>query len=264
MNNTFNIKRFGLLLKKALLEKPMQMIGFPCLLLTVVLILYAVVKALSGFEMAQRISFFVGLAGGSFFLASFVFGYFLSNASGSSFLTLPASNVEKWLCGILIAGIFYPTIFLIFYYSIDTGFVALYHKSLDPASPFYKQAYEAVYTFEFNGIVARNVFIMFFIYTGAMLLGSLYFNKAAIIKTAMALCVILLLIYGFNYLFATMLFGDIDDAATLGYVAIPVGHEVGFIELPAGFAKIFKYLLFYIAPACLWLLSFTRLREKEF
>ena len=243
----------------------MQMIGFPCLLLTVVLILYAVVKALSGFEMAQRISFFAGLAGGSFFLASFVFGYFLSNASGSSFLTLPASNVEKWLCGILIAGIFYPTIFLIFYYSIDTGFVALYHKSLDPASPFYKQAYEAVYTFEFNGIVARNVFIMFFIYTGAMLLGSLYFNKVAIIKTAITLCGIYLLIYGSNYLFATMLFGHIDEVAGLfGFVAIPVGREVGFVELPAGVVQIFRCLFLYVLPACLWLLSFTRLREKEF
>lgn len=264
MNNTFDLKRFGLLLKKALLERPMQMIGFPGLLLTVVLILYVVIKALSGFDIAQRISFFVGLVGGSFFLASFVFGYFLSNARGSSFLTLPASHFEKWLCGILIPGVFYPIVFLIFYYYIDTAFVALYHKSLDLASPFYKQVYESVYTFDLNGIIARNVFIMFFIYTGAMLLGSLYFNKASVIKTAIALCLIFLLIFGSNWLFATMLFGNIDDAAALGHVAIPVGKEVGVIELPAGFAKIFKYLFLYVGPACFWLLSFTRLREKEF
>src|ERR1035438_3628250 len=98
MDNTFNIKRFGRLLKKTLLERPMQMIGFPGMILTVVLILYVVIKALSGFDMAQRISFFAGLVSGSFFLASFVFGYFSSNASGSSFLTLPASHFEKWLC----------------------------------------------------------------------------------------------------------------------------------------------------------------------
>ena len=253
-----------MLLKKTLLEKPMQMIGFPGLLLTVVLILYVAIKALSGFDMAQRTSFLVGLVGGSFFLASFVFGYFLSNARGSSFLTLPASHFEKWLCGILIAGVFYPITFLIFYYSIDTGFVALYHKSLDPASPFYKQAYESVYTFDLNGIIARNVFIMFFIYTGTMLLGSLYFNKASVIKTAIALCVIFLLIYGSNWLFATMLFGHIDDAAPFAHVAIPVGNEVGFIELPASFAKISKYIFLYAGPASFWLLSFTRLREKEF
>ena len=166
------------------------MIGFPGLALTVVLILYVILKALSGFDMAQRISFFVGLVGGSFFLGSFVFGYFSSNASGSSFLSLPASHFEKWLCGVLIAGVFYPIVFLVFYYGIDTGFVALYHNGLDPSSPFYKQAYESVYTFDLSGVIAGNVYILFFMYTGAMLLGSLYFNKVSVIKTAIALCII--------------------------------------------------------------------------
>ena len=242
----------------------MQMIGFPGLVLTVVLILYVLIKALSGFDMAQRISFFVGLVGGGFFLASFVFGYFSSNASGSTFLTLPASHFEKWLCGVLIAGVFYPIVFLIFYYGIDTGFVALYHHSLDPASPFYKQQYESVYTFDLNGVIAGNVYILFFIYTGAMLLGSLYFNKASVIKTAIALCIICLVIFGTNWLFASLLFGNIDDAAPFNHVAVPLGNDVGSIELPPGIAKICKYAFFYVMPATFWILSFTRLREKEF
>ncbi len=242
----------------------MQMIGFPGLVLTVVLILYVIIKALSGFDMAQRISFFVGLVGGGFFLASFVFGYFSSNASGSTFLTLPASHFEKWLCGVLIAGVFYPIVFLIFYYGIDTGFVALYHHSLDPASPFYKQQYESVYTFDLNGVIAGNVYILFFIYTGAMLLGSLYFNKVSVIKTAIALCIICLVIFGANWLFASLLFGNIDDAAPFNHVAVPLGNDVGSIELPPGIAKICKYAFFYVMPATFWILSFTRLREKEF
>ena len=240
------------------------MIGFPGLVLTVVLILYVIIKALSGFDMAQRITFFVGLVGGSFFLGSFVFGYFSSNASGSSFLTLPASHFEKWLCGILIAGVFYPIVFLVFYCGIDTGFVALYHNGLDPSSPFYKQAYESVYTFDLSGVIAVNVYILFFIYTGAMLLGSLYFNKVSVIKTAIALCIICLVIFGANWLFASLLFGNIDDAAPFNHVAVPLGNDVGSIELPAGIAKICKYAFFYVMPAAFWLLSFTRLREKEF
>jgi len=240
------------------------MIGFPGLVLTVVLILYVIIKALSGFDMAQRITFFVGLAGGSFFLGSFVFGYFSSNASGSSFLTLPASHFEKWLCGILIAGVFYPIVFLIFYYGMDTGFVALYHNGLDPSSPFYKQAYESVYTFDLSGVIAGNIYILFFIYTGAMLLGSLYFNKVSVIKTAIALCIICLVIFGTNWLFATLLFGNIDDAAPFNHVAVPLGNDVGSIELPAGIAKVCKCAFLYVMPATFWILSFTRLREKEF
>ncbi len=214
--------------------------------------------------MAQRISFFVGLVGGGFFLGSFVFGYFSSNARGSSFLSMPASHFEKWLCGVLIAGVFYPIAFLAFYYGVDKAFVALYHNSLDPASPFYKQAYASVYTFDLNGIIAGNVYIMFFIYTGAMLLGSLYFNKVSVIKTAIALCIICLVIFGTNWLFAILFFGNVNDASPFHGVALLVGNDVGSIELPAGIAKICEYVFFFVMPATFWILSFTRLREKEF
>ncbi|MDQ6762357.1 MAG: hypothetical protein M3015_06990 [Bacteroidota bacterium] len=240
------------------------MIGFPGLVLMAVLILYVLIKALSGFDMAQRISFFVGLVGGSFFLGSFVFGYFSSNASGSSFLTLPASHFEKWLCGILIAGVFYPIVFLIFYYGIDTAFVALYHNSLDPASPFYKQAYESVYTFDLGGVIAGNVYIMLFIYTGAMLLGSLHFNKTAIIKVALTLVILFSFIVGLNWLMAMSLFRNIEDAWPFYHVIIRLGKETGSLEMPSSAGKIFKYTIIYFFPAAIWFLSFTRLREKEF
>jgi len=264
MNNTFNAKRFGLLLKKALLERPVQMFGFTGLLLALVLIMYTVAKSLDGFSAAQNLTFIWGLPGGSFFLASFVFGYFSSNASGSSFLTLPASHFEKWLCGVLIAGILYPLIFLIFYRVMDSSFVALYHNSLDPSSPFYKQQYESVYLFNFNGIVAWKVYPMFFFLTGAMLVGSLYFNKTAFIKVAIGLCILIMGVFGLNWLMAKLIFGTITDAAPFNHVSVPVGKEGGSIELPSGIVNIFNYSILYIFPAILWLLSFTRLREKEF
>ncbi len=264
MNNTFNATRFGKLLKKTLLERPMHTYGFTGLVLVVVLILYAVVKTLSGFDMAQKLTFFVGVTAGSFFLASFVFGYFSSNASGSSFLTLPASHFEKWLCAVLITGVLYPLIFLIFYRIMDSSFVAIYHNSLDTASPFYKQLYERVYLFDLTGIVARNVYIMFFIYTGAMLVGSLYFNKVAVIKVALALCTVFIFTFGLNWLIAIGLFGSVEDAAPFNHVALRAGKDIGSIELPTRAGKIFWNTIIYFFPTILWLLSFTRLREKEF
>ncbi len=264
MNNTFNIKRFGKLLKKTLLERPMNTYGFTGLVLAVTLILYALLKTLSGFDMAQRLTFFVGIAGGSFFLASFIFGYFSSNASGSSFLTLPASHFEKWLCAVLITGVLYPLIFLVFYRIIDSSFVAIYHNGIDTTSPFYKQQYERVYVFDLTGIIARNIYIMFFIYTGAMLLGALYFNKAAVIKVALVLCAVFIFAFGLNWLMAIGLFGSIEDAAPFNHVAMRAGKEIGSIELPSLTGKIFLYAIIVVFPAILWLLSFTRLREKEF
>jgi len=264
MSNTFNAKRFGWLFKKTLLERPVQMFGFTGLLLALVLILYVAAKILGGFNAAQNLTFIWGLPGGSFFLASFVFGYFSSNASGSSFLTLPASHFEKWLCGVLIAGVFYPVIFLLFYRVMDGSFVAIYHHSLDPSSSFYKQQYESVYPFDLNGFVAWKVYPMFLFLTGAMLVGSLYFNKVAFIKTAIALCILCIGVFGLNWLMASMLFGHINDAGPFNRVAIPVGKEEGHIELPSGVVNIFNYGIWYILPPILWLLAFTRLREKEF
>jgi len=264
MNNTFNAKRFGWLIKKTLLERPVQMFGFTGLLLLLVLIFYTVTKSLAGIHAAQNLTFIWGLPGGSFFLASFVFGYFSSNASGSSFLTLPAAHFEKWLCGVLIAGILYPVIFLIFYRIIDSSFVTLYHHSLDPASPFYKQQYESVYLFDFNGILAWKVYPMFFFLTGSMLVGALYFNKTAFIKTAIVLCVLLLFVFGLNWLMAATIFGHINDAAPFNHVTLPVGKEEGSLELPSGTVNFFNYSIWYFFPAILWLLSYTRLREKEF
>ncbi|MEP6926785.1 MAG: hypothetical protein ABI834_04070 [Ginsengibacter sp.] len=264
MNNTFNPRRFGLLLKKTLLERPVQMFGFTGMLLALVLILYVVAKSIMGFNGAQNLTFIWGLAGGSCFLASFVFNYFSSNAIGSSYLTLPASHFEKWLCGIIVVGVFYPVIFMIFYRVIDASFVSIFHKSLDPAAPFYKQQYESVYLFPFNGIIAWKVYPLFLLLTGAMLIGSLYFNKVGFIKTAIVICVLCLACYGLNWLSAKLLFGNISDAGPFSHVSIPVGKEEGSIDLPETAARFFDANLQFIFPGMLWILAFIRLREKEF
>ncbi len=264
MNNAFNAKRFGKLFKKTLLERPVQTFGFTGLSLTLVLILYVVAKSITGFSAAQNLSFIWGLPIGGCLLASIVFGYFSSNASGASFLTLPASNFEKWLCSALIAGILYPIIFLLFYRVMDSSFVSVYHHHLDPSAPFYKEQYESVYIFNFNGIVAWKVYPTFFLLMGIMMLGTLYFNKIPFIKTAIGICVLIIGLIGLNWLVAKIFFGSISDASIFYSVTIPVGKEEGSIELPDQISKVFFYGLWYIIPAILWFLSFTRLREKEF
>ena len=264
MNNTFNTKRFGLLFKKTIAERPVQTIGVTFLLLLLSFILYAVTKKIAGFGPAQNITFIWGMAGGGFFLASFVFGYFSTNASGSSYLTLPVSFLEKWLCGVLIAGILYPIIFLLLYHVMDVAFVAAYHNSLDKTSLFYKQQYESVYTFDLNGRIAWKVYALFLMLTGAMLTGALYFNKMAFIKTGITICIVFFILFGLNWLIASMLFGNINDAGLYNHVTLPVGKEEGVLLLPTNLEEIFRYSTSYILPAILWILPLLRLREKEF
>ncbi len=264
MNNFFSFKRFALLLKKTIAERPIQTAGMIGLLLVLSLILYAAAKALAGFGAAQNLTFVWGLVGGNIFLSSFVFGYFGSNASGSSYLTLPASFFEKWLCGIVITGIIYPLLFLPFFYLVDASFVSAYHNSLDSSSLFYKQDYDAVYTFNLNGIIAWKVYQMFLLGTGGMLTGALFFNKAALIKTAIAGCLVFMIMIGVNWLFAEMFFGDINDAGLFDHVTLAVGKSEGIILLPSGIETFFHNAIFFVIPALLWFIPLIRLREKEF
>jgi hypothetical protein len=264
MNNTFNAKRFGLLFKKTLLEKPMQMFGFTGLIFLFILILYYLMKTFATFQAAQNISFLWGLVGGDFILTSFMLNYFSSTANGSSYLTLPVSNFERWLCAVILAGILYPLIFMTFYRIMDAGFVSAYHNSLDPNGPFYKIRYDAVYLLAFNGFLPRQCYPMYLIFSGMMLVGSLYFNKVALVKVALAICILLFGIYGLNYLFADLMFNNIDDAFPFQHVAILVGRETGAVELPKNVHDPIWYFINFVLPVILWGVAFIRLREKEF
>ncbi len=264
MNNIFNLKRFGLLFKKNLLERPTQMFGFTGLIQALILIIYAVVKTFAGFSTAQNLTFLWGLIGGSYLMASIVFNHFSSNAIGSSYLTLPASQLEKWLCGFLIAGVLYPVIFILFYRLMDSSFVSIYHNGLDPAAPFYKERYQSVNILSFNGVFAWKVYPLFLFAVSAMLVGSLYFNKIGLIKVSMVICGLIICSYALNFGFAKMLFGSVNEATIFHDVNIPIGKADGTIMLPKSTSNMFINSWNYVLPAILFITSFIRLREKEF
>jgi MFS family permease len=264
MNDTFNIKRFGWLFKKTLLERPMQLFGLSALALVIVFFAYIFGKAMSGFDTAQNASFLLGLVGGGCFLASTVNAYFSSNAMGSSFLTLPSSHFEKWLCGILITGVFYVAIFLFLYRLMDSTFVEIYHRSLDPEGPFFKELYEQVQIFPFNEFVAKKGFLMFLNFAGVMLIGSFYFNKASFIKVALLISGLWFFAFFINLIIAKAMINDVEMAMPYFMVWIKMGTEEGRIELPENTQKIIDIFIWYIIPTMLWVLAYLRLREKEF
>jgi hypothetical protein len=268
MNNTFQAKRFGRLLRKTFLERKVQTVGLTVLVLGISLMLYAICKTFAGFGPAQNLTFIWGLSGGGCFMASFVFGYFSSNASGISYLTLPASVFEKWLAGILIGVILYPIVFLIFFRLMDLGFVAIFHNSLDPHSPFYKAQYDSVYLLPFNGRLALRVYNIFLIFTSISFLGSLYFNKVSFVKVALVFCAFCFFMFSLNWIIAKIIFGDIASAFPFAAVSLSIGKsmnpEEGSIELPEQVFQIVSFFINYIVPVCLFVLVYLRLREKEF
>ncbi len=264
MNDTFNIKRFGWLFKKTLYERPAQLLGLIGLTLVIALLFYAVFRHLAPWDVGQNGSFMIGFIGGGTFLASFAFNYFTSNASGSSYLTLPASHFEKWLCAVLITGVIFTIVFLVFYRIIDTTLVGMYHKTLDPKGPFYKELYNSVQILPYDGFIATKTYMMFVNFTTAMLVGALFFNKAAFIKVALIVCGLFIAGSYLNYFMAKVVFDNIDKALPYYAVFIPVGKEFGKIVLPSYASKAVDICILYIIPSVLLVTAYIRLREKEF
>jgi len=264
VNDTFAVTRFGWLFKKTLLEKPAQFIGLTIVFLVFSLFVYSFCKFTAGFMVAQNATFLLGLVGGGCFLASFVYGNFNTNANGSSFLTLPSSQFEKWLCGVVIIGVLYVAIFLIFFRVIDATFISIYHNSLDPKGPYYRELYDAVQQFPYDGFIASRSYMITANFAGAMLIGTLYFNKAAFIKVALILCVLCLGGFVFNLLLANLFFKDVDSAFPYYLVWINVKTGRGKLELPSNMLEIVNIMFQFIIPVILWVLAYVRLREKEF
>jgi hypothetical protein len=264
MNDTFSFKRFGWLFKKTLFERPAQLLGLIGLVLVITVLLYAILRYMGSWDVAQNGSFLIGFIGGGTFLASFVFTYFTSNASGSSYLTLPASHFEKWLCAVLVTGIIFTSIFLLFYRAIDIAFVNIYHKTLNPTGPFYKEMYEAINVLPYNGFIAVKAYMMFANFTTVMLVGALYFNKAAFIKVALIVCAIFIAGSYLNYFIAKAVFDNLDKALPYYAVFITVGKEFGKVILPSFASKAVDVCILYIIPSILLITAYIRLREKEF
>jgi hypothetical protein len=264
MNDTFNFTRFGWLFRKTLFERPIQLIGVIVLTMVASLLIYAIAKIFMGYEAAQNLTFMVGLIGGGSILASFVFGYFSTYPSGTSFLTLPASQFEKWLSAVIITGVIFPALYLGFYRILDVAFVNAYHNSLDVKGPFYKELYDAVFIFPLDGFVAQKTYLAFVNFAGAMLVGSLYFNKLSFIKVALIICGLFIGGQLLNYAMAKSIFDNLDRSLPYYCVFIPVNGQFGKVLLPETASKAVDLASFFIVPAILWIVSFIRLREKEF
>jgi hypothetical protein len=261
MHQIFDPRRFRLYFIKAILERPVQILGTFALAFTVSLMVYFLMKSVAGFEPAQLISFTIGLVGGGGLLASLVFGYFADAANGASFLTLPASSFEKWFCGVLIIAI-YVTCFLFFFRGLDSLLVHLYHSGLNPQDARYRQQYDSVFIFSYTGD-ADSLLIFFANAVTGMLVGSLFFNKVSFIKVALVICGIYIGVFVLNYMVSSLMFKDYIKSFAFHSVVVKNGSEEGIIVLPAPAVRVYDMISTYILPILLLIVSFVRLREKE-
>lgn len=195
MNNTFNLHRFTLLLKRQWLE-------FGKIFLITLLVATGVIVAFYGLTLlpleelgyvSRRLSFREPLF--------FIFGFLFISIIASSYfahlgqkskaiidLLIPASTFEKFLAGFFFTSILSVLAFILIFIITDWAFIA-YIKSYFKTGNV-KELADVEMFFNKNDINSfAPLYLAPFTVTSVFLLGSAYFNRFHYIKTA--ICVML-------------------------------------------------------------------------
>jgi hypothetical protein len=271
MNNTFNIQRFGLLLKRQWLE-------YGKIYLISLAVLLGIFLAFYGFQYYTLTHYNTGafnrnplvfrvilfLITGLIFITIIASSYFAHLGQKSRAiidLMIPASTFEK-----LVASIFYTSVlsissFLLLFYLTDLAFVtklrSWYEHSgnnmfLDGKKVELAQMFP-FFVHEDNGKDRFDAFFVLpFLFTSVFLLGSIYFEKFHYIKTAISVMIFsgiwtAIVAKAGQELFRNKI--PIDGNTQIQHAKN--GIETGMIFLLIALTLIF------------WAITYVRLKEKE-
>jgi hypothetical protein len=273
MNNTFNIQRFGLVLKRKWLEFGKIYLIAMAVALGVILVFYTVafwpaLTDINGFA-ARRLFFREPLF--------MIFGFLFITAIASSYfshlgqkpktiidLLIPASTFEKFLAGVFFTAILATVSFIVLFSLTDLIFIGKL-----------RSGYHSVQTYTYNGpegpvaIVKDNVgyffvhnkpwlflplFVAPFFVTSIFLLGSVYFDKFHYIKTALSV-----MVFAGIWTFIIVKTGEYltrDKHPVEG--GMPAFYNFGKNDIEWALT-----LLILVLTLIFWAITYVRLKEKE-
>jgi hypothetical protein len=275
MNNTFELKRFNLVFKKLIFERSLMLYGsFILVALFTGYIYYAThevyLDALS-FQMNRMQAFAIGLSLGGIYWVSTGFNYFSNKEEGYNYLILPASYFEKWLSVMLLLGVF-MLFYCLFFRILDMLFINYLRQHLvDPFISTDKMyfLYSAKPLSFWNDNTEMSLpfpnftFLTFFNITALMAIGSLYFNKMALIKTLFASIGLYILLYYLSFIIGKILFQTPITSASFYFPRIVVNKTEELLLLPQPMLFYYSVFFSFILPIIFWLIALIRLREKE-
>jgi len=271
MNNTFNINRFGLLLKRQWLDfGKIYLISLVVLLGIVVgFYIYSIPSPLKdnnfdydgNLDMRFRYGLFLIL--GFIFISVVASSYFaLLGQKSRAILELmtPASVFEKFLAGVVYTSVISLFSYLLIFYLTDLAFVKYLNGHLDafkgllPNNAIIKPV-ETITHQVFNDEGYRKYCSYFFAFpfliTSIFLLGSVYFNRFHYIKTALSVMVFIGLA---SYLVVKLSIWLMEDK---------VASYHHFRKEDKDWILLLILLVTSIITLIMWTIAYIRLKEKE-
>ena len=275
MNNTFNFRRFGLLLRKTIYEKGLVLGGTFILVTVLIVFFYSSTSTNRQSSLPQSMGFAIGLFSVTAWI-NILLSNFSKKSVAASYLTLPCSHFEKWLSIFVITVFIYLPLFLVVFKVIDTLFLNHYRelainkfhysaKQLETDLPYL--TYNFIEKDNLNRMTFSIFLSTFFGLGGVAIVGSLYFNQKSYIKTAL---VFLGLFVAFSFL-GDFLFNFIigEKTTTSGILnftkaVISTENKKAYpINASEPIKNLVKYFTMIFIPAALWLIGLVRFGDKE-
>jgi len=290
MNEFFNFRRWWLLALKRWFDNRGR---YLLALLTVAglmlawYVVYLAANAGSYFEEeVQAVFFFTGLFIAGCIYASVLFNELGSKGKGIAFLTLPASQFEKLLCGVFYGVVVFTVVYTGIFYAINVPAVKisnevryqewLERKALNPEDYKNEQFNPAKVTNVFKYREYRSdddddefniYFVVWLVYLAVhafYALGSVYFGKFSFVKTSVTALVLGVIAFLY-FLFIVKVF---PSGGNLDYWIIELKDNgdpdfIFYYRIPWFIVSADWLLLKFLFPPLFWLIAYVRLKEKQ-
>ena len=275
MNQTFDFRRFSLLVGKHWADNRKKYMLSIVAFMSLILIWYVFIMLTDPLdplaEGLQHVTYYFSLFLVGPFYASQFFKDLSSRSKGINYLMVPASTLEKTLCSIFYVVILFVVVFTVAFYLVNiitVGLANLVHPDYSGVARngiVHKAHISNILRIPGNPRnMAQYFFLLFFAVQSVAFLGSIYFPKYSYIKTAISITIVCLVIalVGFYFTSFFMPRGGFNELSSYR-VFSEDGNETRVIQLPAWIGKVLKFLFFYAFPPIFWVTTYFRLKEKE-
>ncbi|HVS98772.1 MAG TPA: hypothetical protein VHE54_19915 [Puia sp.] len=278
-SESFHWSRFCLLVSKHWIENRkrylLSLLGFAGLLMVWFSFVLLMDKLNPMNIIYQYVTYFLGLYITGSLYASTVFAELGSKSDGTGFLALPASQLEKLLCALLFGILLFFIVYTLVFYAVNIPMVRLSNRLIErmprnwpnttirvPANHVYN-----VFVGDFGPPVEKQMhlfLLLFFSVQSAFLLGSVYFPRHSFIKVVVVLAIVFLTIMAVQSDVVRLLLpSGWENGWTGWFTKEGNGDLEKVVELPGSGEKVVIFLVQYVPPVLLWIVTWFRLKEKQ-
>ncbi len=201
MDNIFSFSRLGLLIKKQWYDNSRLYILSALALIGLLILIFTIWWLVNKYdyrftEASTNIIFLIVLFVSGLVFASTTFAMLGDKAKGIYWLGVPATTLEKLVCGFFYSCVVFIALYIASFWLIKH--ITFLLIELNPQNELIRTSENDI----FERVVTPNLLYTFFALQALFMLGSVYFEKFSFIKT-----VLIILFIGFLFIMFTMLLG---------------------------------------------------------